>query len=63
VDGERAAGATFADQVESSLRAGETERVIDICQQLLGEFNDTSVVPQLQEFVLRGRWALQAEMG
>jgi hypothetical protein len=63
VDGDLAAGAKFADQVESSLRAGETERVIDICQQLLGEHKDESVVPRLQEFVIRGRRALQAEMG
>ena len=62
-EGNQAAGAKFADQFEASLRAGESERVIDICQQLLGEFNATSVVPQLQEFVLRGRRAMQAEMG
>jgi hypothetical protein len=63
VEGDQTAGAKFADQVESSLRAGDTERVIDICQQLLGEHKDMSVVPRLQEFVIRGNRALQAEMG
>ena len=62
-EGDQAAGAEFADQFESLLRAGETERVIDICQQLLGETKDTSVVPRLQEFVIRGRRAMKAEMG
>jgi len=62
-EGDHGAEAKFADQVESSLRAGETERVIDICQQLLGEHKDISVVPRLQEFVIRGRLALKAEMG
>ena len=63
VDGDQAAGAKFADQFEASLRAGESERVIDICQQLLGETEDMAVVPRLQEFAIRGHRALRAEMG
>ena len=61
--GDQAAGMKFADQVESSFRTGDTERVIDICQQLLGETKDMSVVPRLQELVIRGRRAMKAEMG
>lgn len=61
--GEETAGAEFADGVESSLRTGEAGRVIDVCQQLLGETEDLSVVPRLQEYAVRGHRALQAEMG
>ena len=62
-EGDKAARAKFADQVESLLRTGETERVIDICQQLLGETKDMSVVPLLSEFALRGHRAMNIEMG
>ena len=62
-EGDKAAGTEFADQVESLLGAGETERVIDVCQQLLGETKDMSVVPRLQEFAVRGRRAMKTEMG
>ena len=37
--------------------------MIDVCQQLLGETEDMSVVPRLQEFAVRGHRALEAEMG
>jgi hypothetical protein len=62
-EGNEAAGTEFAHQVESLLRAGETERVIDVCQQLLGETRDMSVVPRLQEFAIRGHKTLKIEMG
>lgn len=62
-EGDKAAGAEFADQVESLLRAGGTERVIDVCQQLLGETKEMSIVPLLQEFAVRGHRALKTEMG
>ena len=63
VEGDKVARAQFADQVESLLRAGENERVIDVCQQLLGETKDMSVVPLLQEFAVRGHRTLSTEMG
>jgi hypothetical protein len=62
-EGDKAAGAEFADQVESVLRSGQAERVIDICQRLLGETENLSFVPRLQEFVVRGHRALRTEMG
>ncbi|MEJ7639137.1 MAG: hypothetical protein WKF75_14485, partial [Singulisphaera sp.] len=52
-EGEETAGPEFADGVESSLRTGEAGRVIDVCQQLLGETEDMSVVPRLQEYAVR----------
>ena len=61
-EGDKAAGAEFADQVESLLRAGGTARVIDVCQQLLGETKEMSIVPLLQEFAVRGHRALKTEM-
>jgi len=62
-EGDKAAEAEFAAQVESLLRAGDAERVIDLCQQLLGETEDMAVVPRLQEFAIRGHRALRVEMG
>jgi hypothetical protein len=62
-EGDQAAGAEFANQVESLLRAGQTERVIDVCQQLMGETKDMSLIPLLQEFAIRGHRALKIEMG
>jgi hypothetical protein len=61
--GDAEAEAEFASQVESLLRAGGAERVIDVCQQLLGETEDMTVVPRLQEFAVRGHRALKVEMG
>jgi len=61
--GDKAARAEFADQVESLLRSGDTERVIDVCQQLMGETKDMSAIPLLQEFAVRAHRALRTEMG
>jgi hypothetical protein len=61
--GDEAAKAEFADQVESLLRAGESERVTDVCQQLLGETDEMSVVPLLSEFAVCGHRAIKTEMG
>jgi len=62
-DGDKTAEAEFASQVESLLRSGGAERVIDVCQQLLGETEDMTVVPRLQEFAVRGHRTLKVEMG
>jgi hypothetical protein len=62
-EGNKAAEAEFADQVDSLLRAGNADRVIDVCQQLLGETRDMAVVPRLQEFAVRGHRVLRTEMG
>ena len=62
-EGDDAAEAEFADQVESLLRMGHAERAINICQQLMGETDDMSVIALLQQFAVRGHWALKTEMG
>ena len=62
-EGNQTAEAEFADQVGSLLRAGSADRVIEVCQQLLGETGDMTVVPRLQEFAVRGHRALKTEMG
>lgn len=62
-EGDETAAAEFDEGVESSLRKGEAGRVIDVCQQLLGETEDMSVVPELQDYAVRGHRALAAEMG
>ena len=61
--GDEAAMAEFTDQVEALLETGGTERVINVCQQLMGEHNDMSVVPILSAFALRGHQKLKTEMG
>ena len=61
--GDNAARDEFADQIESLLRSGGNERVIDVCQQLIGETKDMSAVPRLSEFAIRGHHALRIEMG
>ena len=62
-EGNKTAEAEFADQVGSLLHAGSADRVIEVCQQLLGETGDMAVVPRLQEFAVRGHRALKTEMG
>jgi hypothetical protein len=57
-DGDEVAAAEFVEAVESLLRSGEAERVIAVCQQLLGETEDMGVVLRLRAFALRGRKAL-----
>jgi hypothetical protein len=61
--GDNAARAEFADQVESLLRSGDTERVIEVCQRLMGETQDLSDVLLLREFAARVHRALRTEMG
>jgi hypothetical protein len=61
--GDKAARAEFANQIESLLRSGDTERVIDVCQQLMGETKDLSAIPFFQEFAVRAHRALRTEMG
>jgi hypothetical protein len=56
--GDEEAEAEFAEEVEAALAAGETERVLEICQQLIGETGDRDVIAQLQTFALRGHRAL-----
>ena len=46
--GDKSARAEFANQVESLLRSGDAERVIDVCQQLMGETKELSVIPFFQ---------------
>jgi hypothetical protein len=60
-DGSAASG--FAGQVESLLRSGGAERVIGVCQQLIGETEDVTAVPLLRAFALRGHQAVKTEMG
>src|SRR5512142_1395119 len=62
-EGNKTAEAEFADQVGSLLHAGSADRVIEVCQQLLGETRDMAIVPRLQEFAVRGHRALKTEMG
>ncbi len=62
MSGDQPSRAVFAHEVESLLRAGDAERVVDVCQELLGEVEDLSVVPQLQELALRGRRALRPSL-
>ena len=61
LDGDEAAEAEFAAEVESLLGAGGADRVIDVCQQLMGEAEDEAVVPRLQALSIRGHRALSAD--
>jgi len=61
--GDILARAEFANQIESLLRSGGAERVIDVCQQLMGETKELSGIPFFQDFALRAHWALKTEMG
>ncbi len=60
---DKAAKAEFTNQIESLLRSGDNERVIDLCQQLMGETEEMSAIPFLQEFAVRAHRALTTEMG
>jgi hypothetical protein len=63
LDGDEAADAQFANEVHSLLNDGGTERVIDVCQQLLGENNDMSIIPQLQMSAALAHRSLTIQMG
>lgn len=62
-DGNTAAKATFAEQVEGLLRDGDGGRVIDVCQELMGETKDMSVIPLLSEYTFRGHQSVSIQMG
>ena len=62
-EGDITAKAEFAEQVESLLRVGDNERVINICQELMGYAKDMYVIPLLTEFALRGHRSVKIEMG
>lgn len=49
----------FADQVEATIRSGHPERVIDVCQQLVGEAMDSSLLLRLEKLAIRGHMALE----
>jgi hypothetical protein len=61
--GDMAARAEFADQIDSLIHWGGAERVIAVCEQLMGETADIPVVLHLKEFAMRGHLALRTEMG
>jgi hypothetical protein len=62
-EGDNAAKEEFADEVESLLRSGQAERAINVCQQLMGETDDMLIIEHIQQFAVRGHWALKTEMG
>jgi hypothetical protein len=62
-DDDEEAAAEFAEEVELSIESGEAERVVEVCQQLIGETMDTKYVPRLQAFALLGHQALQQALG
>lgn len=52
VKGEEAARADFDREVEALIRAGDLERVMNVCEELLGEAEDASAVNRLPSLVL-----------
>jgi len=61
--GSREARQEFADQIEMLLRSSDAARVIDLSQQLLGENEDPSAIPLLQELAVRGHRAVNTQRG
>ena len=62
VNGDADAEEEFGKAVEDLLEDGDAEYVIEICQQLLGETEDTSVVPLLQALAMRGHLAVKNQI-
>ena len=60
---DEAVGAEFADQVESLIRLGDARRVMEVCQQLMGETHDLHFVVPIKGMSLRAERALTIEMG
>jgi hypothetical protein len=60
---DEAVGAEFVDQVESLIRSGDAQRVMEVCQQLMGETQDLPVVVLIKEMAVRAERALRIEMG
>jgi hypothetical protein len=58
IEGDEEAGKEFTEEMEALLRSGEAERVIDVCQELLGSLRNMAVIPRLQAFALRAHQAL-----
>lgn len=44
----------FADLVDSTIRSGAPERVIEVCQKLEEESTDLSILPRLEKFAILG---------
>jgi hypothetical protein len=61
--GDDVARGRFAREVEALLREGKADRVIEVCQELLGETDDDSDIAILGAFAVRGHRALKAEPG
>ncbi len=49
---DEAVGAEFVDQVESLIRSGDAQRVMEVCQQLMGETQDLPVVVLIKQMAL-----------
>jgi hypothetical protein len=60
---DEAVGAEFVDQVESLIRSGDAQRVMEVCQHLMGETQDLPVVVLIKEMAVRAERALRIEMG
>ncbi|MBL8793481.1 MAG: hypothetical protein JNM56_06235 [Planctomycetia bacterium] len=58
LDGNQAAIRAFGNLVQELVRQGETDRVANVCQQLIGEVGDTpQIVQQLGAFSLQAQQA------
>jgi hypothetical protein len=64
IDGDQEAARAFRDWVARSIRAGQAQRVVDVCQQLLGEISssrDMGLVSELSALSLQAHAALKHE--
>ncbi len=59
-DHDRDAGVEFRRQAEEFLAKGAKDRVIEVCQQLIGETGPSPYLADLQSLILRGHCALES---
>ena len=57
------AAAAFRNLAEYMIRSGDEERVVDVCQQLIGESPASEAFPELAEFSIRAQEWLRSSMG
>jgi hypothetical protein len=57
------AAAAFRNLAESMIRSGDEERVVDVCQQLLGESPHSENSPELARLSIRAQQSLRTSMG
>lgn len=57
------AAAEFRERAKYMIRSGQAERVVEVCQQLMGETGESEAMPELSMFSILAQHSLRTAMG